>query len=66
MYFGTMVLTGFVVFVGIKYAVAGEISELAVYPLIVTSCINIHHFYIDGCIWKISNPEVRKDLFAHL
>ncbi len=33
--------------------------------LLVTS-INLHHFFVDGAIWKISNPEVRKDLFAHL
>jgi hypothetical protein len=28
--------------------------------------INIHHYFTDGVIWKISNPEVRKELFAHL
>ena len=28
--------------------------------------INIHHFFVDGAIWKISNPEVRNALFAHL
>jgi len=28
--------------------------------------INIHHFFIDGCVWKISTPEVKKDLFRHL
>jgi hypothetical protein len=25
-----------------------------------------HHYIIDGVIWKIRNPQVRKDLFAHL
>lgn len=33
--------------------------------LLVTS-INLHHFFVDGAIWKISNPEVRRDLFSHL
>ena len=28
--------------------------------------VNIHHYFVDGAIWKISNPAVRKDLFAHL
>jgi hypothetical protein len=28
--------------------------------------INIHHYFTDGVIWKISNPEVRKELFAHV
>lgn len=30
-----------------------------------TNCIAIHHYFIDGAIWKISNPKVRKELFAH-
>ena len=28
--------------------------------------INIHHYFTDGVIWKISNPDVRKELFAHV
>ena len=28
--------------------------------------VNIHHYFVDGAIWKISNPKVRQDLFAHL
>lgn len=32
----------------------------------LASAINIHHYFVDGAIWKISNPRVRKDLFAHL
>jgi len=34
--------------------------------MILLALINIHHFFIDGCVWKISTPEVRKDLFKHL
>jgi hypothetical protein len=33
---------------------------------ILLALINIHHFFIDGCVWKISTPEVKKDLFRHL
>ena len=33
---------------------------------LVTSFVNIHHYVIDGAIWKIRNPDVRRDLFAHL
>jgi hypothetical protein len=29
------------------------------------SIINIHHYFIDGCIWHISNPVVQRELFAH-
>lgn len=35
-------------------------------PEVVLSFINIHHYFTDGCIWKMSSPTVREDLFAHL
>jgi hypothetical protein len=35
-------------------------------PILVLMFINIHHYFTDGVIWKISNPEVRKELFAHV
>jgi hypothetical protein len=35
-------------------------------PALILTCINIHHYFTDGVIWKISNPEVRKELFAHV
>lgn len=28
--------------------------------------INIHHFFADSVIWRISNPNVRRELFSHL
>jgi hypothetical protein len=31
-----------------------------------TIFLNIHHYFTDGAIWKLRNPEVRADLFAHL
>jgi hypothetical protein len=34
--------------------------------ILLAAMVNIHHYYIDGCVWKISTPEVRKDLFKHL
>ena len=36
------------------------------FPIAVLAFVNIHHFFIDGCIWKISNKEVSTELFAHL
>lgn len=33
--------------------------------VVVACVINIHHYFIDGCIWHISNPVVRHELFAH-
>jgi hypothetical protein len=35
-------------------------------PILILSFINIHHYFTDGVIWKISNPAVRKELFAHV
>jgi len=35
-------------------------------PILILSFINIHHYFTDGVIWKISNPEVRRELFAHV
>ena len=35
-------------------------------PVLILTFINIHHYFTDGVIWKISNPEVRKELFAHV
>jgi hypothetical protein len=37
-----------------------------VVPVLILTFINIHHYFTDGVIWKISNPEVRKELFAHV
>ncbi len=35
-------------------------------PIIILMIINIHHYFTDGVIWKLSNPEVRQELFAHV
>ena len=40
--------------------------ERSVVPVLILTFINIHHYFTDGVIWKISNPEVRKELFAHV
>lgn len=37
------------------------LAGLAVLDLLV-----IHHYFVDGCIWRLGDPEVRKDLFSHL
>lgn len=35
-------------------------------PVLLLMFLNIHHYFTDGVMWKISNPEVRKTLFAHV
>ena len=42
---------------------ANQAFSLAV---VIASAISIHHYFVDGCIWKISNKAVRSSLFAHL
>jgi hypothetical protein len=64
---------GFAVFEGIEplfgatYRLAGGHGELAsfVAPLLIT-CIAVHHYFIDGALYKLRNPRVRALLFAHL
>jgi hypothetical protein len=34
--------------------------------VLVLYFINIHHYFTDGVVWKLSNPEVRRELFAHV
>ncbi|HSR14988.1 MAG TPA: hypothetical protein VLL51_04510, partial [Gemmatimonadales bacterium] len=35
-------------------------------PIVIFSFLNIHHYFTDGVIWKIRNPDVQRDLFAHV
>lgn len=58
--------SGYLVFVGFGQAISYGNEGFQVYALIFTSLINIHHFYIDGAVWKISNPTVRAELFSHI
>ncbi len=30
------------------------------------SCVAIHHYFVDGAVWKLSNPKVRGELLSHL
>jgi hypothetical protein len=32
----------------------------------ILAFLNIHHYFTDGAVWKLRNPEVREDLFGHL
>lgn len=65
-YSSTLAITSAIVFVGIDKGLNYPDGGFENHWLIICSLINIHHFFIDGCIWHISNPEVRADLFAHI
>lgn len=32
----------------------------------IGSFISIHHYFVDGALYKLRNPAVRRDLFSHL
>lgn len=65
-YAATLAFTSLLVFVGINVAINYPHGGFEAHWLVLCSLINIHHYFIDGCIWHISNPEVREQLFAHL
>jgi hypothetical protein len=35
-------------------------------PVLFLMFLNIHHYFTDGVIWKLGNPNVRRQLFAHV
>lgn len=71
-YAGVLLGSGVVLFEGLPVVlewtvplVSAEVT-LDNTKLAVAAFINIHHYFADGAIWKLSNPSVRKELFAHL
>lgn len=72
-WFVGLVAVGFAAFAGVPmlfrlaYADAGGSGELGVaFTSVFISFVNIHHYFVDGCLYKLRNPAVRRDLFAHL
>lgn len=70
---GSWTLVGLAVFEGLEpvfkvgFEVAGGKGPLpATFSGAVIAAIAIHHYVIDGALYKLRNPEVRRDLFAHL
>ena len=71
--FGAWVLIGAAVFEGTGPVFkmffrwgGGEGDLPSVVQTMVISAIGIHHYFIDGALYKLRNPAVRRDLFAHL
>jgi hypothetical protein len=61
-----LTVTSTVVFVCVEGYLMAPGRGFHPYWFVIAAIINIHHYFIDGCIWHISNPEVRRDLFAHI
>lgn len=64
-YLSVLCFTSAIVFAGIPWATGGEGTGAGSVWVVLASIINIHHYFIDGCIWRISNPVVSQELFAH-
>lgn len=64
LYYLALVVVGGIAFIGPSRLVS--ISALIPLGAMVSIAINLHHYFIDGVLWKIRNPEVREALFGHL
>jgi hypothetical protein len=68
-----LVVVGLGVFDGVPmlfslcYHGAGGVGDTsAAFLSVFVSFVNIHHYVADGYLYKLRNPAVRRDLFAHL
>jgi hypothetical protein len=71
-YLAILVLVSFVVILLVPGPAMSVVAGLLglepqrVAPVLLLTFINIHHYFTDGVAWKLSNPKVRKELFAHV
>ncbi|QDG50804.1 hypothetical protein FIV42_08690 [Persicimonas caeni] len=63
---GVLIFEGFPRLLEWTVPLVGAGVTLAHTKAAIGAFINIHHFFADGAIWKISNPAVRGELFSHL
>jgi len=64
-YYGVLLVTGCLVFY-VPGALFTASSQPYTIAIVIASVVSIHHYFVDGSIWKISNRDVRKRLFSHL
>jgi hypothetical protein len=73
-YYGALSATGLLAFWALPEAATAAAGWAGAFPegkaaiagMIVGDLLAIHHYFVDGCIWKLGDPEVRRDLFRHL
>lgn len=63
-YYLVLVAIGSVLFYVPNLLEAG--SQVYTIGVLLASGIAIHHYFVDGAIWKIGDPHVRESLFKHL
>ncbi len=64
-YYALLVFAGTVIFYGTDL-LSGPSSQVYTFAVLISAVVSIHHYFVDGCIWKISNADVRSRLFAHI
>ena len=64
LYYGALVAAGLLVFASPFLLDRG--ADGVALAALIAAAVNVHHYFVDGCIWKISNPAVRGELFAHV
>lgn len=65
-YLLSLVIVAATIFLLMPYIINSWGTGYSPYVTVLVALINIHHFYIDGAIWKIGTPTVKEELFAHL
>jgi hypothetical protein len=64
---GLALFAGIPALLRLSYFNAGGAGDMsAAFLTVFVSFVNIHHYFVDGCLYKLRNPAVRRDLFAHL
>ena len=62
-YYVIQVVTGSLLFVGVPYGLSLlHVAPFLLLSALATCFLNIHHFVLDGAIWKIRKPAVRQQL----
>lgn len=62
-YYFILIIVGSILFYLIPYSISwAGVSSLFFANAVIISFINLHHFILDGEIWKLRKPEIRKVL----
>ena len=64
-YYSILVIAGLMFFYFPEFIFSVNSDGVGV-AFMIASAINIHHFFVDSCIWHIRSKEVKGVLFKHL
>jgi hypothetical protein len=66
-YYRLLVILGMIFFVGIPFAI-NQLSgaNFLFSSVVISAFMNLHHFIVDGEIWKLRKPVISKEIFENL